>query len=246
MKRIFIHSKKKCDKKCRYCFSNWDNYISPEVNFYDMDDVIAYYPTCDSDFEIDWDLCEQILKKYNDTKTIIFSFSCKGEISDEVISDILRLNSKIRKGYVKLSVGFTSKSRIDEIEPGATDYNYRVTLLKKLKNSGVKTSVVLKPILPFIDINEYYEIINDTSFVQCFLLGGLYVNPNDEFYNKYIKDEYMYGDRVVNWCNNSIWKYVEDNRIQEISDYIKEKGCHSFNSDEHLLSFLLKEDELKG
>ena len=75
MRRVFIHSNKKCEKNCLYCFSKWDNYVFPQIchNNFD-DDVIAFYPTCDSDFEIDWKLCEQILKEYNDTKTIIFSF----------------------------------------------------------------------------------------------------------------------------------------------------------------------------
>ena len=247
MRRVFIHSNKKCEKKCLYCFSKWDNYVLPQINQDSFDDdVIAFYPTCDSDFEIDWACCEQILKKYNETKTIIFSFSCKGKVSDDSINDIIKLNSKIRKGYVKLSVCFTTKYNMDEIEPDTADYNYRIALLKKLKKLGLKTSVVLKPILPFVDIKEYYEIIDDTSFMDCFLTGGLYVNKNDDFYKKYIDKKYVCVDRLVNWCDNSMGKYVEDCKIKEINDYIKQKGCYSFDSDECLLDFLLKCNDVKG
>lgn len=247
MRRVFIHSNKKCEKNCLYCFSKWDNYVFPQIchNNFD-DDVIAFYPTCDSDFEIDWKLCEQILKEYNDTKTIIFSFSCKGKVSDDSINDIIKLNSKIKNGYVKLSVCFTTKFNIKEVEQNTADYTYRIDLLKKLKKLGIKTSVILKPILPFVDITEYFEIINDTSFVNCFLTGGLYVNTEDEFYKKYIDDKYICVDRIVNWCNNSIWKYIEDSKVKEINEYIKQKGCYSFDSDECLLDFLLKHDDVKG
>ena len=246
MKRVFIHSNKKCEKKCTYCFSKWDDYIHPQNYKDDFDDVIAFYPTCDSDFQIDWNICDQILTKYNHNKTIIFSFSCKGETSDDSISDLIRLNSKIRKGYAKLSVVFTSKFSINEIEPDTADYEYRINLLKKLKKLGIKTSVVLKPILPFVDIKEYYEIIDDTSFVNCFLTGGLYVNTGNEFYKKYIDNKYTCIDRMVSWCNNSVWKYIEDNRIEEINNYIKQKGCYQFDSDEYLLEYLLKQEKVKG
>lgn len=248
MKRVFIHSNKKCEIKCKYCFSNWDNYIPPKDchDNFDEEETIAFYPTCDSDFEIDWNVCEQILKKYNDKKTIIFSFSCKGKVSDDSIIDILKLNSKIRKGYVKLSVGFTTKSRIMEIEPTAADYEYRIELLKQLKSLGIKTSVTLKPILPFVDVNEYFDIVNDTSFSQLFLIGGLYVHPGDEFYNKYIRNNYTCVDRPVNWCDDSIWKYIEDSKIEEIKNYIKQKGCCAFDSDEGILDFLLKCNDVKG
>ncbi len=247
MKRVFIHSNKKCEKNCMYCFSKWDNYKYPKINeeFFD-DDVLAFYPTCDSDFEIDWTFCEKILKKYNDSKKIIFSFSCKGKIADSSINDILKLNSKIRNGFVKLGVGFTTKSCINEIEPGTADYKYRIDLLKNLKDTGVKTAVVLKPILPFISMNEYCEIINDTSFVKLFLTGGLYINPEDEFYKKFIDNKYTCVDRVVNWCNDSVWKYVEDTKVKEITDYIKQNGCYSFDSDEYLLEYLLKQNDVKG
>ena len=104
MKRIFIHSNKICKKNCKYCFSNWDSYTPPQIDYNDFDDVIAFYPTCDSDFEIDWSIYERILNKYNDTQTIIFSFSIKGEISDALINDVVKLNSKIRKGLDRKSV----------------------------------------------------------------------------------------------------------------------------------------------
>lgn len=244
MKRIFLHSEDKCKSQCAYCFAKWDDLYVPPVNK-EIDceeNVLVYYPTCDTDFSLNPNIYKEIISAYNNEKSLIFSFSTKNTISSTDIEKLIDLNNEIRHGFVKVSVSFTTKYRIDEIENNTSSYEERIDLLRTLKQKGIKTSVILKPILPFIDNNEYFEILDDTKFINNYLIGGLYINSNNAFYLNYIQNNYLIANKKVKWCNEAVWKYYEDKeKMNKIMEHIANNGGECFSSDESFLLDVLKE-----
>ncbi|GAI01245.1 unnamed protein product, partial [marine sediment metagenome] len=103
----------------------------------------------------------------------IISFSTKAKMNNNVIEKINLINQNLtnkNKGFIKVSVSITNKSMIDELEPFASSFEERIETLKLLNKYKIPNSVILKPILPFIDVEEYQEIINKASKYLRFLL----------------------------------------------------------------------------
>jgi DNA repair photolyase len=135
------------------------------------------------------------------------------------------------------------KDRINEIEPGTIKYEDRIGLLKRLKERNIPNSVVLKPLLPFIDLDVYKVIIDETSiYTNSYLIGDLYVNIKSKFYEYYVKDKYEIHKREVLWLpDKKTWYVVVDNiKKSNIEKYINKLEKNVFHSDVEHLEFLNK------
>ena len=142
------------------------------------------------------------------------------------------------RGFVKLSVSFSNKYSIDKLEKGTAPYRQRVKLLEQVQNMGIYTSAIIKPILPFITLTEYKEIIDDLAFIEKFVLGDLYVDINSRFYKEYIDGKYDMSIRKVAWLNEpECWNVIEDvEKKHQLYKYIEKKCCEYFESDIDLIS----------
>lgn len=245
MKRKFFSGDLSCRANCLYCFAKWQNAEAkhPKFAFEKLkksdDDSVIIYPCCDSEFfEQDISL-KDILKLKN--RFIYVGISTKQMINTNQLNYLKLLDNELKRedrGFVKLSVSFSNKYSIDKLEKGTAPYRQRVKLLEQVQNMGIYTSAIIKPILPFITLTEYKEIIDDLAFIEKFVLGDLYVDINSRFYKEYIDGKYDMSIRKVAWLNEpECWNVIEDvEKKHQLYKYIEKKCCEYFESDIDLIS----------
>ena len=172
---------------------------------------------------------------------VVISLSTKLGLDDRARAYVREL---LRLGFnVKVSVSFTTKYRLDELEPSTLSYQDRLTALADFAQASLPTSVVMKPLLPFIDLNEYCEIVDDTiALTKLYMIGDLYVNENDAFYRDYIQNRYPTVPKRVGWLpDQPVWLTVADERRKSaLSDYITAKGGACFSDDRSLVNRLFQ------
>lgn len=235
MQKTFFHSDHRCTNGCIYCFSDWN--ATDELALWGKDvyqkDVSIVYPICNSEI-IDRDrfidqLVEYALKCEN---KVIFSISTKNRWDECAIQKIKKINETYQNNLsVKISVSFSCMSRIDIIEPRAIRYESRLELLKRLVSNGIPTSVMLKPILPFVPYEEYVQLVNDCAKIcKFFVVGALYVDRGTEFYRQYIEGKWRTVKQHCSWLDTDL-EYVYHERYDDIRKYIKSKAA-CYESDE--------------
>ncbi len=244
MKRKFFSGNVLCGANCSYCFAKWQNAKSKHPTFAvetlikSDDDSVIIYPCCDSEFFEQCISLKDILKLKN--RSIYVSISTKQLINTNQLEYLKVLDNELKRqnrGFVKLSVSFSNKYSIDKLEKGTATYSQRVSLLEQVQNMGIYTGAIIKPILPFITLTEYKEIIDDLAFIKKFLLGDLYVDINSRFYKDYIEGKYDLSIRKVAWLNKpECWNVIEDvEKKRKLYDYIEKKCCEYFESDNDLI-----------
>lgn len=234
-----------CHAGCQYCFASWKDIYDgqPLIQTASLDnDSTVLYPCCDGELFEQTDIINTIKKLSSHPRKIYVSVSTKRRITVEEIDYLVALDKWLKennKGFVKFSVSVSTKSRGEEIEPCATSYEERLLIAEQLKNAGILTSLNIKPILPFISQQEYFEILRDFSrYINHVMLGGLYVNPSSSFYKTYIKDRFDCTKRKVCWLDKCPeWYYVEDKlKTQKITEYATELGMQVYQSDEDFIN----------
>jgi len=242
MERDFFSSKYYCPNDCLYCFAKWDIYKCnkfPNLEICreaDIKDDFAIYPVCDSECVFDepfFDFLNYFLSRRND---LIVSVSKKNAVSGDILEKIRLLNQAVaeRRNYAAISVSFSNITRIDEIEKGCAGYMERLDFLESLNAHSIPHNVIIKPILPFIETDEYMKIIDDTiKFSSTYVLGGLYINKDKGFYKSYIEGKFEISQRPVSWLKSGqSWFVVEsEKKKNELSKYIEKIGGHCFDSD---------------
>lgn len=238
MKRKFFSCQTSCKSNCAYCFQKQLSY--PKFEEFNVDKIdennVVIYPNCDGDF-FDSNFVTlldklNLLKKYS-----VISISTKNDISSVQMKKISLLNTKMTAenlGILKLSVSYSTKSQIKHFEENTLPYDDRIKLSKRIINNGFKYATIIKPILPFIPLKEYYEIINDTIDISpSFIIGDLYVNLKTNFYQKYIHGKYKTYEKSISWLpNNVVWHAVESTELKNaICEYIVNRGGKVFLSD---------------
>lgn len=251
--RKLFSGKETCSANCAYCFAKWPNYVKqPILDIQQIPDGgVILYPCCDSDIcenETEWDHLWAIATR---AAKLYVSISTKRWIPDKLILQYQRLNQYLReqkKGFVKISISLTTKYQIDQIEPGTDDYYRRKQLFEQLQELGFMSSLIFKPILPFVSEEEYQEIITDFPTCDFFLLGDLYVHTETEFYKRYIYNQYPEKLRKILWLNSCpSWRYVaQDDKIRKIAQFIVLQGKEAFYSDRDVICGMIEREGLRG
>jgi DNA repair photolyase len=250
MKRVLLSfDKNKCPYNCLYCFNNWnvpnDNY--DQIPLIDFKEDIVTYPFCNNDIGAVNNI--EFLGNYlenciiSQSKFVIISIATKTNLSDELLNVISLLNQKYsNKAIIVISVSISCKSMIKDIEPNAATYEDRLLLLNKCNSIGIPSSVLIKPILPFINIGEYNQIIDDVAiYVKSVVFGDLYVNSdNNYFYNKYINNIFKIKTRIVSWLKRKpSWPVIESiDTVNQLKEYTRTKNIQCFNNDVDNVIFL--------
>lgn len=237
-----------CNAGCQYCFSKWNGIYCEQAQFAiericDREAII--YPCCDGEFFEQNNIIEVTKSIMEKMDKVYLSISTKCPITTTQLRTIIELNDMLQsegKGFVKFSVSVSNKSKLSEIEPRTTRYEDRIDIVRRLVSEGIPSSLTLKPILPFIADEEYFEILEDFSaIVNRVLVGGLYVCSNTRFYKEYIKDRYPLEKREVNWLSEKpVWDYVNDQaKINRIKQRATELGMTPYDSDADLVASLI-------
>lgn len=236
-----------CNAGCKYCFSKWNGVYSVQSPFSiericDREAII--YPCCDGEFFEQYNIVEMTKSIMRKMDKVYLSISTKNSITDRQLRTIIELNDMLQsegKGFVKFSVSVSNKSKLSEIEPRTTRYEERMDIVRRLVFEGIPSSLTLKPILPFVADEEYFEILEDFCvIVNRVLVGGLYVCTNTPFYEEYVKDRYPIEKREVNWLEEKpAWDYVSDQaKIDRIKQKATELGMTPYDSDADLVASL--------
>lgn len=251
MKRCFSSRKTECKGGCKYCFGKWNNYIKFINQEFDQNNIIIY-PNCDGDF-FDEYFAEEVKKLWEiSTKNIIVSISSKFSIEDRHLNILQELNEKLRssgRGFLKLSMSFSCSDSIEDIEPNTATFAERVETAKRIIAKGIPYLTVIKPILPFISIDEYKQIIDNTVVISpYYVLGDLYVNEESSFYKEYIEGKFTINYRDVSWNNgNGIWEVIESIDLKrQIREYISESGGVALDSDMEAVELLFESFDENG
>lgn len=240
--RYFYSGNSKCKNGCVYCFSSWNLPYSEYTKKCSIKNEIIY-PTCDSEFfDLGIEYVKRIIELFDSQSTIsMMSISTKSDINLECLELIKAYNhSNCKNNIIKVSVSITNKSMNNSIEPNALPYEERLHLLEKISLYSVPTCVILKPLLPFIEKEEYFSIITDClKYTPNFVVGGLYVDTKSMFFLKYISEKYKVESRFCTWQNKTL-SYVEYPDYYEIVRFIKESSGNCFFSDKEYIDTVLK------
>ena len=236
--RTFMSGVIRCSNGCGYWFSNWENHTGFSLSFSPLNGVgwRVVYPVCDSEANIQglefWDDMERCLRE---NPKCILSLSTKNMWSDEMLDKLRRMGEKFGRERIKLSVSFSCKAQIGEIEPRALPYDLRIYLLRKVAERGILHSVMMKPLLPFVPLEEYMEIVDDTCpFCADYVSGDLYLDRSTLFYQRYIKDKFDTGIRYCNWMQREVY-YVKHPQEMDIVHYIRSRRLYWYASDVEFL-----------
>ena len=250
--RKLYSAKTPCHAGCKYCFARWEDIYDgqPSIENANLDnDSIILYPCCDGELFEQIDIINNIKALSYKAKKIYISVSTKRKLTVEEMNYLISLDRLLKendKGFIKLSVSVSTKSKVAEIEPNAAVYSERLLIAEQLKDAHIQTSLNIKPILPFIPEEEYFEILDDFSpYTKHVMLGGLYVNPSSGFYKTYIHDKFICKKRKVCWLNNCPeWYYVEDeSKTQKIMSFADNLGMHVYKSDEEFINTIRNQME---
>ena len=254
MERTLYSFKSKCPGGCEYCFAQWGEQ-SPDFPLIDTELTVnrakkhIIYPCCDGDFNSN-NLFFRYLERLSAQKNLIISISTKQLLPDDTLTFLKHIHESLRKnsGFLKLGVSITTKSMAEEIEPRVASYQERLDMLSRIESIGIPLAVTMKPILPFISLEEYKSIIEDTAFVGRYLIGSLYVHPSTAFFKKYIDGKYVTTPRKVNWVNGQCeWLSVsQDLRLEQLQRYMTMKHLRGFFSDIGLIEDLCMSQQCIG
>jgi DNA repair photolyase len=244
-RKILNYRNAKCGNNCLYCFAHWPIDDTNFDKLCDFNEDVIIYPFCNDDI-INSDSTDSIIQYLEkclviQSKKAIISISTKSNVPEILLREIRQINEKHEgHGFIKLSVSFSCKKESNIIEPDALSYKNRLELLKSIVGHNIPTSVILKPVLPFVELTEYYEIVKDVGiYTNAIVTGSLYVNDGTSFYRDYIEDRYRIVNKQVKWLKNiPVWKIIEsDEKLSKLQDYIKQNNIKCFESDaEHLRS----------
>jgi DNA repair photolyase len=168
---------------------------------------------------------------------LIVSISTKDKDFTTYIPILNRIQKAVSLtgGFVKIGISFTNIN-YEYLEEGTATFEERISLLRMLSEYEFKLSAVIKPLLPFVTVDEYKVIIKQSD-ADKYLLGGLYVEEGSEFYNVYIKDKFKVTHRTVEWLNDERHLYVESDETQlELIRFINSIGKSAYSSDIEMIN----------
>lgn len=241
--RSFFCGNQKCKNGCIYCFSNFTfNNYHLELNALSVQSTNQIiYPICDSEILYQHEgYLDSLLDLIGQQKGYkVISISTKSYWSDKELSKLQTFN-KVHAGdkVIKLSLSFSRKYELEKFEPAAIPYHDRIVLLKRLKFFSIPTAVIIKPILPFVTLEEYKSLIDDClPICENFIIGPLYVDDKSGFYKKYIYEKYTTEKKYCEWLKSEVL-CVNSANYKKIKAYITKCGCHCYDSDAEFLQTL--------
>lgn len=188
--RVLTYSKLSCPLECTYCFvdemtqeqSQGVQYLSQEQlsllqNLPEQVKLIML--GCDTEFFQNKKEALQILEKLSSFGKDI-SVITKIPLSDEYVSSISDIAKRMEDtGNVfsfSISLPCFSRPMLEKFEPKVPSPERRIETLIKFFQSGIPTTVAIRPLLPDVSDEELQEIINRTKdFCFGYYSGPLYL-----------------------------------------------------------------------
>lgn len=251
-KRILLSNERKCPFECSYCFAELDCYAQQKPRMLTINSLnsesespVIIYPSCDSELTLDEQNLRILKGIISSHRYPILSFSTKRKLSDSQLDKLAILDQllKERESFLKVSVSLSNKYRLGVIEKKASSYQERLETIERIQKKNIISSVNIKPILPFIASDEYFEIVDDFSkYTKFFMLGSLYFDKNTSFGNEVINNYPSWiCSRSVSWLpDKPDWLICENKILMEnIKDRIILNRAAWFDSDMALVNEII-------
>ncbi len=242
MKRTVQGLKKRCAFGCIYCFTHED-YETNGQSVIDEDELKQtemIQPFCDYDvFACEHCEWEKEISEYARYGKIV-SFATKAFISEEKAKTLSEINkSLMNKGaFLHVGISITTVRLIEEIEPRTASYEKRVESIKNLNKYSIPCSVIIRPLLPVLTVEEIEKIVDDTRlFCNNYIFGPLYLNTEITKYLQNKGIEIIKRTHNVNWLNGQPEKIILDSHIsneleKKLIEYCNSKEKEIFDSND--------------
>lgn len=166
------------------------------------------------------------------------------ELSDDVVEGIVKCNSYA--GQILYSTSVSTLSRSREIEPYADKPELRLKSIKKLRDNGVSTNVMVKPFLSGItdlEINSFIKVFNKFGVEHC-VVGDLFVDERIKAQLFKLPDASLEieisGDKQVLDCTSGESYEINISRkMLEFSSLLEKSGIKAFKKSSCVNSYIL-------
>jgi hypothetical protein len=174
---------------------------------------------------------ETLKKLLNYQKSI--SISTKARIAEPMVRKLAELNTIMNRAacFLKISVSFSTKYRVSELEIGTASFEERLNMLQLLKEYRIPHCGIIKPVLPGVPVQEYLEIVDAlSSACDGVVVGGLYLDDHDSRIKGL--DPSLQRKKVTWAKDNPIWPTIPSTKkIEAIVSYARSKGLLCYHSD---------------
>lgn len=230
-----------CPYKCKHCYTFGLNEEDKKLSINDIvkslegKDFDVIYVSHNKENFVNpaegIELCRELFNKYHKDMIAI----TRNVFNDEELEDFARLNEEMNKTNkilcLAVSIPALESIAITEGEGIIPSPQKRIDFLKRAKDKGLRTVLVIRPLFPdrIIPIEEPLRLIEECKdFVDCVLSSGLAVNDTIlKQLNMQENDfDYLDGDN-----SNYLIGAVGDAKYIDVKDeiqQIKEK-CNSLN-----------------
>ncbi|OGN07270.1 MAG: hypothetical protein A2750_03055 [Candidatus Yanofskybacteria bacterium RIFCSPHIGHO2_01_FULL_45_42] len=254
--RVLTYSKLSCPLGCRYCFVGDLNieqqkdavYLSEkqtELLFQLPSEIKLIMLGCDTEFLQDKKSALEILGRLIKTGRDI-SIITKLSLPPEFIKNLSEINRKLNKNgnFLIFSISLTCLESAKIWEPKVPAPAKRIETLRSVHESGIKTLLALRPLLPTISDSELESVIKLTEGISCgFYSGPLYLKNLDEDPIRDIKDLII--EKVEpDWMpkGNSFYKVEKAGQMENLKNVIEKYNKKLFDGVAEAVKYL-KENE---
>ena len=188
--RVLTYSKLSCPLECTYCFvDEMTQEQSKGVEYLNQEQLrlLQNLPEhvklimlgCDTEFFQNKKEALQTLERLSSFGKDI-SVITKIPLSDEYISSISNIAKRMENAgnifSFSVSLPCLSKPMLEKFEPKVPSPERRIETLTKFFESGISTTVAIRPLLPDVSDEELQEIVNKTKdFCFGYYSGPLYL-----------------------------------------------------------------------
>lgn len=223
-----------CSHKCAYCYARFmKKYTNHDEEWGDFVDIKINAPEIiRKDLKNSrgrsvfissvTDAYQPIEGKYRITRKLLENLPKDFSVYIQTKSSLVTRDIDILKRFKNASVGFTITFSDDRdrknLEPFADKIQNRLDALKKIKDSGIGTTVFIGPVLPFISDKKLEQLFEKISFADEIMVDRLNIKSGNWFYvNKVIKQEYP--ELIEKY--NSIF-FGKDDYYQKLKQRVKQ------------------------
>ena len=234
--RVLTYSRLICPIDCKYCFVDKLNieqqkdvsYLSPrqlELLGKLLETVSLIMLGCDTEFFQSKTESIEILKKLANLNKDI-SVVTKFPLAKGFVEKLKEVDDQLRKhkNFLTFSVSIPCLDSAKEWEPNAPNPLERMETLKSVYQSGIKTLVAMRPLLPTITNKELEKIVELTNdYCYGYYSGPLYLKSLD----KTILGENQSGLKIEqlqpHWMpeGNVFYKIEKEDQLQVLENILQ-------------------------
>ncbi|MFH1207899.1 MAG: radical SAM protein [Patescibacteria group bacterium] len=257
--RVLTYSQLSCPFNCRYCFVEDMNYNQKRKVSYLSEkqfELIEHLPEeinlimlgCDTEFFQSRANSLTILERLASVEKDL-SVITKLPLAPEFIDNLKKVDEKLRahKNFLTFSVSIPCLDSAKVWEPRVPDPQKRIQTLKYAHDSGIKTLLALRPLLPTLPDSEIEGIVKLTrGHVDGYYSGPLYLKELDEeLVPTDLRKDLKIEKLQPHWMpeGNVFYKIEKEGQMDHLREVLHGSNDHLFDGAAEAIDFLKKHEE---